>query len=77
MHRHSLLPCYLTFFPAAFSYINPTYALPESTGLLQKRQTVYDTNIVEIDAESKDHNRDFFTFLTVRYIWSALEGLRA
>ena len=70
MHRHSFLPSYLSPFLAALSHLNPTNALPESTALLQKRQTVYDTNIVEIDTEAASHNRDFFTFLTVRYFRS-------
>ena len=68
MLHHSLLPPYLAVFTAVLSLLSSVHALPESTVALQKRQTVYDTNIVEIDTEAESHSRDFFKFLTVCHI---------
>ena len=64
MHRHSFISSLSALSLLALAQLQNVQA--EQSSALQKRQTVYDTDIVEIDEEEAVHSRQFYKFLTVR-----------
>ena len=66
MYRRSFLSCFISLALLLTQFHSVQAEQSLSSSHIRKRQTVYDTNIVEIDAEAENHSREFYKFFTVR-----------